>query len=161
MAQLQSFPNCCGAQILTGLTPVVGVAGGIGGTNGVDLYPQADAFRYFTVAISNPDQSNYTPEMDVKLAELGFEPVVKFTGNSATRLTLWCRGRNWKPIAGAKGNMKEEVSPIARCTCKDVDYGTPLCSFCKAVRKEAKRLSSLSPRKPAGKKKTTRRTLSK
>lgn len=156
MAQLQGFPYCCGAQILTELTPVRDNAG-------KNLYPPAGAFRYFTVAISSPDQSNYTPDMDEQLAKLGFEPVVKFTGNNGTRLTLWCRGRNWKPVAGAKGNMKPEKPG---CTCPSLEDNITQeeqgsCLFCKAVRKESKRLTSLSPRKPAGKKKTTRRTLSK
>jgi len=103
MAQLQGFPSCCGAQILTGLyRDQAGATEQMKASN----MPAEAEFHYFTVAITSPVQ--HGDKAVVKALESrGFEQVLAFTGNGETRLHLWARGRNWMPLAGAQGNMKE------------------------------------------------------
>jgi hypothetical protein len=115
--------------------------------------PEEEDFHYFTVAITNPTQHGNKSVVEA-LESRGFEQVLEFTGNGSNKpnLHLWARGRNWKPLAGAKGNMKEQSSE----------------EFEAAVEKEvAKRVKKISlqvasklkiPRQPAGKKSQARRS---
>jgi len=160
MAQLQGFPACCGAQILTGL---YGDQAGATEQQKASNMPAETEFHYFTVAITSPTQHNNKSVVKA-LESRGFEQVLEFTGNGNTQLHLWARGRNWKPLAGAKGNMKQEKPG---CTCNpDVEEKQVLCPWCKAVWAAAKKvnaahlkkMASQVSRQPAGKKSQTKRS---
>lgn len=147
MAHLQGFPACCGAQILTGLYGETAANNyGVGPSARASAIPAEDQFHYFTVAITNPMQ--HSDKGVVKtLRERGFEPIVAFTGNGGDRLHLWAKGREWKPIARAKGNMKEG---LVGCVCANLSHDGP-CAFCKSVKAEVRRQLRLKlPRQPAG-----------